>query len=229
MDLSSIGIAIADRSAVDMDRLDKMLLDSQQRMKLLSIETYRSLLSDEIRVWANLRGRYCLPTLELVNWLKEQIGGRTALEIGAGNGDLGYHLGIPMTDSYQQVKDPETVKDFALLDLAGVAPTRPPKDVIEEDGENAVRRRKPQVVVAAWVTQKYDPRSASPHPGNYLGVRHEYVIERCQTFILIGNERVHGQSRALRLPHEKFAFPWLVSRAQMPELNRIWVWKGGRK
>ena len=216
---------VMDLSGIDMAKLDRLLLDETGRMKLLTYEDYRPLSVLELRAWGNLRGRYSYPTTELISWLKEQIGGRTALEIGAGNGDLGYHLGIPMTDSYQQVKDPETIEYARMY---GFQLTTPPKDVIMEDGETAVRHHKPQVVVASYVTQKYDPREHSAG-GNYKGVRYEYVIERCQTFILIGNELVHSMYRALRLPHETFSFPWLVSRAKMQDLNRIWVWKGGRK
>lgn len=216
---------IIDLNGIDMARLDQMLLDETGRMKLLSYEDYRSLSVLELQAWGNLRGRYGFPTLELVQWLKEQIGGRSALEIGAGFGDLGHHLGIRMTDSYQQVKDPETVAHIVAY---GLQPTQPPADVIEEDAESAVRHYKPDVVVASWVTQKYDPRDHFGG-GNYLGVRHEYIIERCKTFILIGNMMVHGLSRALTLPHERLAFPWLVSRAKMQDMNRIWVWQGGKK
>jgi hypothetical protein len=216
---------VIDLSGIDLDKLDKLFLGEDCRMKLLSFEEYRPLSLLEIRAWAAVRARYGFPTTELVDWLKKQIKGRTALEIGAGYGDLGYHLGIPMTDSYQQITDPETV---AYLRLSGVQPTIPPSDVAKEDAESAVGRRKPQVVIACWVTEWWDPRNPASH-GNLRGVRYEYVIERCKTFILIGNQTVHGQSKAMRLPHETHSFPWLVSRAQMQDLNRIWIWKGGRK
>ncbi|HEY3283412.1 MAG TPA: hypothetical protein VGN26_14180 [Armatimonadota bacterium] len=52
---------------------------------------------------------YQFPTRELVLWLQELIRGRRAIEIGAGNGWLGWHLGIPMTDSYQQSEHPDTM------------------------------------------------------------------------------------------------------------------------
>lgn len=212
---------VIDISGIDMGHLDRLLLDDKGRMKLHPAEFYRPLSLLELRAWANLRGRYGFPTVELVSWLKDKIGGRKALEIGAGNGDLGHHLGVPMTDSYQQVEDKETV---AYLNLYGIKGTAPPPDVEKEDGENAVRRRKPQVVIGCYVTEKYDPKNPSGS-GNYRGVRYDYVIDRCETFILIGNELVHGQNKALRLPHQKLHFPWLMSRAQMPELNRIWVWE----
>lgn len=207
----------------DVAYLDNLLLDNNGRIKLLPAGDYQQFPHLHLRVWCSLKGRYGLPTVELVQWLKEQIGGRSAIEIGAGNGDLGFHLGIPMTDSYQQVDDPMTV---AYFNVYGMAPTRPPADVIKEDAENAVRKRKPKAVIACYVTEKFKPRpgDAFAH-GNYKGVRYDYIIERSETFILIGNERVHGSNRALSLPHEKFYFPWLVNRSEYPDLNRIWVWK----
>lgn len=199
--------------------LDTMLLDDKGRIKLLPAAVYHGIEHQDLRTWANLRCQYGFPTLELVSWLKDFIAGRKAIEIGAGNGNLGIHLGITMTDSYQQVDDPETVAYFALHNIPAI---RPPADVEKEDAENAVRRRKPQVVVACYVTEKFDPKTSIK--GNSKGVRYDYIIERCETFILIGNETVHGKNKALALPHTKFHFPWLITRSEKPELNRIWVW-----
>lgn len=211
----------------EMACLDLLLLDPNGRLKLLPVEDYAQIPYTQLRIWANVRGRYGLPTTELILWLKGKIAGRSALEIGAGNGDLGHHLGIPMTDSYQQVDDPATVAHFATY---GITPTRPPEDVKKEDAENAVRRRRPQVVIASYVTEKFMPRAGDPFAvGNYKGVRYDYIIERCEMFILIGNEKVHGTNRALSLPHVKHTFPWLVTRSEKPELNRIWVWETRRK
>lgn len=203
--------------------IDELILDRNGRIKLLPAATYHAIPRDDLRIWANMRSQYGFPTTELVDWLKQRMTGRKAIEIGAGNGNLGLHLGITMTDSYQQVDDPETVAYFAAHN---VVPTCPPSDVEKEDGENAVRRRKPQVVIACYVTEKFQPRSNSDITarGNLRGIRYDYIIERCETFILIGNEMTHGQNRAISLPHEKFHFPWLITRSEKPEMNRIWVW-----
>lgn len=211
----------------ELDRIDATVLDSNGRMKVLPAAAYGQFSMDDLRIWANMRGHYGFPTEELVQWLKERIGGRRAIEIGAGNGNLGVHLGIPMTDSYQQVDDEETKIYFAMY---GITPTRPPADVEKEDGENAVRRRKPEVVVACYVTEKFQPRGNDiTAKGNMRGIRYDYIIERCDTFILIGNEAIHGRNRALNIPHDTFYFSWLVSRALKPELNRIWVWDRSKR
>lgn len=202
--------------------IDATLLDEVGGIKVLPAEAYAAFNRNDLLVWANMRGNYGFPTLELVNWLKARIAGRRAIEIGAGNGNLGVHLGIPMTDSYQQVDDEETKAYFALY---GITPTNPPTSVEKEDGENAVRRRKPEVVVACYVTEKFQPRPGDfLAKGNQRGIRYDYIIERCDTFILIGNESIHGKNRAMGIPHETFYFPWIISRALKPELNRIWVW-----
>jgi hypothetical protein len=214
-----------DISGIDFKALDNRLLDDNGRIRLLSYRDYADIPPDHLRAWANLRGRYGLPTVELVNWLTDRIAGRSALEIGAGNGDLGYHLKIPMTDSYQQVEDLATQLVFASY---GITPTRPPSEVEKEDGENAVRRRKPKVVVACYVTEKYRPDNTGGF-GNYLGVRHDYVIERCETFILVGNKNIHGGSRAMRIPHEEYSFPWIVTRSKDQTLNRLWVWENRKR
>jgi len=209
----------------DVEYLDRALLDENGRLKLLTNYDYRCFPHVHLRVWASLHSRYGFPTTELIAWLKERIAKRTALEIAAGNGDLGHRLDIPMTDSYQQVDDRETMLYLAAM---GVTPTNPPPDVKKEDGENAVRRRKPRVVIACYATEKWDKREPNK-PGNYKGIRYGYVIERCETFILIGNKSVHGQSSALALPHEEFYFPWIVTRSKQQSDNRIWVWNNSAK
>ena len=51
------------------------------------------------------RGIHCLPTLELIEFLKEEIGiqrlGKIAIEIGAGHGAIAKALNIISTDSFQ--------------------------------------------------------------------------------------------------------------------------------
>lgn len=201
--------------------LDAQLLQGD-RLRLLPAAVYRQIPHAHLRLWASLHGRYGLPTQELIDWLKAQIGNRRALEIGAGCGDLGYHLGITMTDSYQQVDDPATAAHYAALRQV---PTTPPPDVIKEDAENAVRKRKPQVVIGSWITEKWLPANVPwENTGNYKGPREEYILDRCATYILVGNQNIHGKKRILKLPHAEFSFPWLVSRAADQTANRIYVW-----
>lgn len=214
----SSGYEIIDVTPWEVAYLDKLLLGEDGRMLVKPHAFYQQQNPVHLRVWLNLHARYNVPTVELVDWLSEQIKGKTALEVGAGCGDLGYRLGITMTDSQQQVNEPATVDYIRLL---GMKPTQPPPDVLAEDAENAVRKRKPDVVIAAWVTQRWKP---GDEHGNMFGPREDYLLARCGKYILIGNENVHGQKRLLQVPHETHRFPWLVSRAQDQSKNLVYVW-----
>lgn len=208
---------ILDPRGIDFEALDSLLLDGD-RLRCMPAAVLQTIPTDHLRAWAARCAIYNFPTWELVEWLKEKIAGRTALEIGAGNASLGFYLKIPMTDSYQQIDNPMVRLYFLSL---GQKPTTPPPNVIKEDAETAVRTRKPQVVIGSWITQKWKTGDAN---GNEFGPREEYILERCQTYIHIGNEGVHNDKRIMAQPHETFSFPWLVSRSKKPELNRIWVW-----
>jgi hypothetical protein len=81
------------------------------------------------------------------------------------------------------------------------------------------------VVVGSWVTQWIDPHlPPPPGGGNVHGIREDEIVASGVEYILIGNRSVHGDKRIMQLPHEELAFPWLRSRSQRPELNRIWRW-----
>lgn len=198
--------------------MDKVLLDDMGRIRMFPADFYRQFSTTNLRSWCHYRARYGIVTLELCNWLRNRIGGRQAMEVAAGMGDLGYWLGIPMTDSYQQVEDEMTSQ---VMQLTGQPPTRPPVVVYKEDAQTAVIRYRPKVVVASWLTQR---RLHGDTTGNYLGPREEVVLDHCQTYIHIGNEIVHGHKRILARQHERFHFPWLVSRARNPAQNVIYVW-----
>lgn len=175
----------------------------------------------ELIRWCYANARYGLVTTELVAWLRTIIDGRHAIEVGAGCGDLGFHLGIHMTDSSVQTS-PEMRALYAIL---GQRVTVPPVDVERLDAAQAVAKHRPQVVVASWLTQRYQPGDRGRRTGSSIyGVDECALIESVETYVHIGNLRVHGDKRALRLPHRCYDFPWLWSRSQWPELNRIWVW-----
>lgn len=199
--------------------LNRLLLDGRGRIYPFKAAFYHDYVQpDLLRVWCNKNARYGVVTRELLDWLLEQINHRTALEIGAGMGDLGSHLGIPMTDSYQQVDNPETK---ITMQACLQTPTRPPSNVLKANAQNAVLQFKPAVVIGSWITQHWLP---GDEEGNMHGPREEQILKNCETYIHIGNENVHGNKRILKLPHETYKFPWLISRAKDPTKNVIWVW-----
>ena len=76
-----------------------------------------------------------------------------------------------------------------------------------------------EVVIASWVTQHGYGR-----PSYASGVRETAILAEAD-YIMVGNTRVHGEKRILSVPHEEITAPWLISRAQHPEQNRIWAWE----
>lgn len=205
---------------VDTTGLDRLLLQPDGRMRLYPAAALQDIPLPALRLWCHRHARYGLPTFELIDWLAARIGDKPAIEVGAGAGDLGFRLGIPMTDSYQQQDDPQTV---AIMAMAGQPGTKPLPDVHKEDAQSAVIRCQPDVVVASWLTQRWlatEPAGA----GNMHGPREEVILANCATYIHIGNENIHGQKRILARPHETYHFPWLVSRATEQAKNVIYVW-----
>lgn len=183
---------------------------------------YQNLPANHVRTWCHYRGIYSVPTKELIHWLGEQIRGLSAIEICAGANGLGRLLGIPMTDSFHQVEEPNTAAYFAEN---GLVPTRPGPDVIKEDAENAVRKRKPDVVIGSWVTHKW--KDGMEH-GNMFGPREDYILERASKYIFIGNAVTHRSKPLLRMSHEEHYFPWLVSRAAQPSKNFVCIWHNSK-
>ena len=191
--------------------------DNFQRVKLLPASEFQELDRTAFRMWCHNTARYGIPTKELVSWLKKRIKGKSAIEIGAGSGNLGYHLGITQTDSDCQ-SIPE-VRDFYAA--IGQPTIILPPEVVVEDAITAVSTRKPQVVIASWVTHKFDGNS---NDGNVYGPDEEQIINQVESYIFIGNTVTHQNKPILKLPHKEYKFPWLVSRAKYPEENVIWVW-----
>jgi hypothetical protein len=200
-------------------RMNVVLLDDRNQMRLLPAHEIRQFTPQALRVWATMNSRYNLPTVELVAWLRGEIGVRTAIEIGAGMGDLGNLLGIPMTDSYQQVDDPETA---AIMALCNQPPTRPPREVLKMDATEAVTSFMPDVTIASWLTQRYLPGETR---GNAKGPLEEIIVGNTAVYIHIGNEDIHGDKRILAMKHETYHFDWLVSRARNQSKNVIYVWR----
>ena len=202
--------------------LSSRWLTPEGRIKLLPAAEFQSVPREQLMLWCNRTARYGIPTLELVRWLKGQIGNRSAIEVGAGNGDLGYHLGIPSTDSFIQCS-PELRLYYAAL---GQVPTTPPEDVFRFDAVAAVKKWMPEVVVASWLTRRFVDGKDVPGAAqaSVYGPCEEELVRLSRTYIHLGNEGSHGSKTALKLKHREFSFPWLVSRAQEPEKNVVYLW-----
>lgn len=189
-------------------------------LQAMPAEFYAGFSQNDLSVWCMRRGFYCLPTLELVDFVREQIAGEKAIEIGAGHGALGRALGIPTTDSHQQSR-PEVVAHYARLNTAVV---RYPMDVEKLTAMQAVEKYQPTVVLACWVTHRYHP-VLHARGGNMDGVDEPKLLAKASVlkYVFVGHERTHANKVILKERHETFRLPFLFSRA-MDSGNVAWVW-----
>lgn len=201
------------------------ILTRDNRLLVLPADDLRKLPLLDLQIWANKRGVYCLPTAELIAWLRTMIGGREAVEICAGNGAIGRALGIVATDSYIQT-EPKMAAYYRQL---GQQPIIPPPDVQKFEAVKAVQYFKPKVVVGAYVTQLYQLGDEGPPKigSSVFGVNELLIWELVETYICIGNVTTHGDKRLLKKPHEVYRFDWLFTRSMTPESNVIYVWNKG--
>jgi hypothetical protein len=106
-------------------------------------------------------------------------------------------------------------------------PTNPPAWVTRLDAEQALEAYKPQVILAAFVTQKYEPGDErEPKIGSSIHGHDEVkIIREVETYIHVGNEETHKDKRALRRTHRSIKANWIVTRAFDQTKNVIWVWE----
>lgn len=176
----------------------------------------------ERAMFGHVRGMYVLPTAELVDWLQVAIGNEFAVEIGAGVGVLARALGIMATDSHMQ-----SMPAIAEIYRRTGQPTIAYGANVERiDADTVAREVKPDVILGAWITHRYNPEDHAAG-GNMLGPDFDVLLANCRRLILICNTRTHAAHPLLRQPHERITPPWLYSRAMGGE-DFIGIWKGNR-
>src|SRR5690606_13301035 len=79
-----------------------LVMTAGGKIQVVPAQVYRDTTIQERALLGAREALYCLPTHELVQWLSGAIGGRRAIEIGAGNGVLSAALGITATDNKLQ-------------------------------------------------------------------------------------------------------------------------------
>jgi len=182
----------------------------------------------ELFIWSVRRAFYCLPTHELVEFIRSQIDCEDAIEIGSGNGCLGRSVGVRLTDS--KLQDREDMK--ARYEHEGQATVTYGADVEKLSALEAVEKYKPKVVLAAWVTHKFNPARPQAR-GNVYGVDEGRMLDKkfVKKYVFVGNEHVHGESARkpiLGRPHATYRLPYNVSRSLDPR-NVVWVWSKTRR
>lgn len=187
--------------------------------RVLPSEQYRSVPPDVLRLWLHIRAIYGIPTLEAVTWLREFIGDRSAIEIGASHGVFGRELGVPRTDSFMQER--EEVK--AIYAATGQPRVGYARDVVQLEAIAAARRFKPDVVFGSWITQYGTSGQASMY-----GVDEEKLLKSpfLKAYVVYGAPSTHGQKRIIRRVPKGWSFravtaPGFISRGQV---SAMFVW-----
>jgi len=199
--------------------LDEALDPEDGRLRVLSAAFWAATRREERALFGVRNGLYSFPTVELVQRLREIIGPRRAIEIGAGHGVLAEALHIPATDSYQQLV-PKYLLQYKAMGQ-GIAPYG--RNVEPLDARAAIEKHRPEVVIGCWVTHRYDPRRPLDK-GNEVGVDEGWILKRCQTYIHIGHEGVHHRKPIRRLEHYVEYPSWLYSRAMSDGRDYLAIW-----
>lgn len=193
------------------------------RMRILPAAYWARTTVPERAVFGHQHGIYGFPTVELVEHLRAVIGGRSAIEIGAGHGVLAEALDIPATDNFMQ----QQPKYRQILARAGQPPVRYGPNVINCDANTAVREYAPEVVIASWVTHRYDPQRHEAG-GNEAGPDEDDIIDNCCEYVFIGSSGVHLGKRIWRRLHRVESPPFLFSRQGDGSRDFIATWWGLR-
>lgn len=223
--MTNINLKLSDISILNhnnIEYLDEILLDSTGRLKVIPFDEVRDLPQTDISAFCVKKGIYSIPTQELIDFLVDEIGDKKekTIEIGAGNGAICKALGIRGTDSFMQL-EPAIREHYEALGQTIV----PYGEHIEKlDANEAVRKYKPEVVVGAWCTHKYNIKEHF-RGGNQYGINEKLILERTQKYIHIGNEKVHSKKPILKYSHRTIKEPWIVSRSLSKEQNVIYVWE----
>jgi hypothetical protein len=205
---------------IDVSHLDSFFLNTDGTLKAVDDLALHQLDSTERRVWAHNNSVYQFVSKEMIAWLKGFIGGRTAIEICAGNGAIGRHLGIPATDNGYYL----TAKGIGYCQSRGERPVRPAEDVINMEAIEAVEFERPRVVIGAFVPPQYKHMYGTSSSGVSWGVDEEQLLRTVETYILLGNVESHMDRRIFRNPHKEYTPPWQVTRCENQSLNRMWIW-----
>jgi hypothetical protein len=208
----------------DVRDISPELLLPNGKLKLLAHADYDKFTRTELRIFCHYHARYGLPTIEAVDFIKNLIAGRSAIEIGAGHGDLGYHLGIPMTDSKIQFR--QDVRQ--IYERSGQPIIQYPEDVERLEALEAIQKYQPKVVIASWITQ-WIPEDVKPTSGGSIhGIKEDEMLDKIEQYIMIGNLKIHGDKKILAREHTIYRPLFIKSRASYPEDDVIFAWDGSK-
>lgn len=202
---------------VDVHYLDAVLLDDDGFLRPIPNDELEEVPNEHLTIWCVKNAVYQLPTLELINFLKEKIAGRKAIEICSGRGHIARLLEIKATDNYMQTR-PEILAYYLSM---GQMPIVPPDFVEKMDAIEAIRKYNPEIVIGCFVTHKWENGLQT---GNEFGPDERKIIEVAD-YIMVGNDRIHWEKPIRQVQHEELYFPWLRSRAFDQDRNCVMIWE----
>jgi hypothetical protein len=196
------------------------MYDSRNKLNVFSYEFLQRQDPYKLVQFCVEEGIYCLPTTELIDFLKKEISGLNTIEIGAGNGVLGRSLKIISTDSYQQ----EIPEQMILHTLSKQGLVKYGKKVQKMDGVTAVKTYKPDCVIGPWIMHKWRDDT---YDGNDWGIDMEFIYEHVKKFIIIGNTGYHLNNPILDRVSRKYTPEWLMSRfiIDNEKIDTIWIFE----
>ncbi len=201
----------------DFEQIDSIFFDTIGNFKVNSAEEINAIDPEKLAYYCNREAIYGIPSTELIQFLKEEIGDKKAIEIGAGHGYLGQALGIIQTDSYLQFR-PDIAARYKMLRQPII---NYPERVRKFDALEAIRRFKPQIVIGSWITHKGTP--ANPKSSTW-GVDEEKLLKMVDKYIVIGHTDQHDAKFILKYPHRIIQENWICSRSLNREGNIIYIW-----
>jgi hypothetical protein len=215
-------MAVLDNT-IDIKPLEELMIHDGKIVPV-PFSMIKNIPQEAISLFCHKHALYQFPTTELIDFLKNEIGGEHAIEIGAGNGCIGRSVGIIMTDNWMQTWD--DIKKVYFI--SGQPTITYGKDVEDIPALDAIERFKPKVVVSCWVTHKWHEGMST---GNMYGVEEEKMFDLgVKKYIHVGNVNPttgHTFKPILdKYKVEKLQFPWLVSRSMQRDLNTIYIFNG---
>lgn len=205
----------------DVTYLDKLFFNQDGLLRPVPYAELKDIPHDHLSIFA-LNNALCqIITQELVDFIKGEIGSRSAIEIGSGSNCLYRGVGITGTDSYLQ--QTEEMKGYYSVLKHEV--TKPATDEERMDALTAVENYKPQVVVGSFITQfGTEEQVQNGIPASPFGVDELELLLRVDKYIHIGNYNTHARKFIFAKHHKSKWYPWLINRASDQSKNRIWIW-----
>lgn len=196
--------------------------------RIVPADVFDGFLRESVQLLMVRNGMYVYPTIELVDWLREQ---KVDMEIGASHGCLCGALKIKGVDNFLQSKKFKVKnaaerqmweKSMELRYASGNPPVKYGPNVIQCDAVEGVRRFKPDVVFGGSITHKWRPGDLE---GNVFGVDEHKILKMVKKYIVLGNEVTFRNKPILELEHRVVKVPGMITRYINRSADCAFIWE----